>query len=902
MPKNNFVQNSFVSGELSDVIKSRTDLDQYYKGVQTATNVLTAPQGGIKRRMGSEFIDTPQGTTSRMTSADGTYTFTTSNLVETQYGGLGPISNIDDNDPTTEATFGYISTNDNWVAWQVELATDNNANFGFIDINNIRFVESGGYGVGTQQSLQFYLESSSDGITWGEDDTVNVQQSINLPKITSFKQSFRLKIETPTDDSGAPTVFYRRYWRLVRKGSILLWGALAMSDVNFQKVSYISFDEDFKIHKFEVSKADSFLLFFTESNLRIYRVTDTATTYMQDINHGLGANLPNRVAANENVLLLFNKNVAPRRLVYDYNNDGLFYYDTPTFTNIPKYNFDDRLSPDIIPAIQELTFPSNMAAGHKYQLNINGVLSKEIIYGGSANADEITATTQALEVNLQEMPVFGETGIEVEHQTGRLYRVTMRGDSANDYDAFSGYPTTGTTHPITFTNFSRGSSAKEPIWSATRGYPNLGVYAQGRLWLGGTRDKPQVLMASEAGDYLNFRVDRGEDYEGFLFTINGSKSSIVDVTGGRGVTVFTEGAEYSITGNTPATLDAKQQTQHGSFSEDVPTLSIDGVTLFADRNGRSIRQFIYDYKEEGFKSVDLSVLSSHLIRSPQDMDAVTSISSDDANYVFVINGDGTAVVLNTLREQDINGYTKFNQIRPAVDASEIQGSTTDFAGVTDKFLQVVAVNNVLHVLIETGADINTTYKYTLARLTYDMLMDVSLKFEPSETPDGNGNYHPEYLTGTRHFDGQLVNVVIGNNVQPPRYVNQTTFLVQLSAAERQLNATIELGRNFVPTVKPMPLNTLLSNGDQTQMALKRINRMNMRVINSAGVNIDGVAVPVREFGDAGNSPLNTSLVPSTGIIEDNNGGNGWDREVVPSITVPNPTPFHLLAIDYEFSS
>ena len=100
----------------------------------------------------------------------------------------------------------------------------------------------------------------------------------------------------------------------------------------------------------------------------------------------------------------------------------------------------------------------------------------------------------------------------------------------------------------------------------------------------------------------------------------------------------------------------------------------------------------------------------------------------------------------------------------------------------------------------------------------------------------------------------------------------------------------------------MPLNTLLSNGDQTQMALKRINRMNMRVINSAGVNIDGVAVPVREFGDAGNSPLNTSLVASTGIIEDNNGGNGWDREVVPSITVPNPTPFHLLAIDYEFSS
>jgi hypothetical protein len=896
MPKSNFVQNSFVSGELSDVIKSRTDLDQYYKGVQTAANVLTAPQGGIKRRMGSEFIDTPQGTISRMTSEDGGQTFSGSNASNLSY--------MTDGSLLTTASFDNIGTTDGYVAWELELGADNNSQFGFIDILGIQFIDLTQTPLvpSEDESTEFLLESSSDGVTWGADDTVNTQQSITVPKITNFYQSFRLKIDTPLDDSGAPTNFYRRYWRLVRRGTSQITDTLWIREVNFQKVSYTSFDEDFKIHKFEVSKADSFLLFFTESNLRIYRVTDTATTYMQDIDHGLGANFPNRVAANENVLLLFNKNVEPRRLIYDYNNDGLFYYDTPEFLNIPTYNFDDRLSPTLVAAEQELIFPTNMDAGYKYQLNINGVLSKEIIYGGDANNDERTATIQALEVNLQEMPVFGESGVSVTRVASRQYKVIMDGQSANDYDPFSGYPTTGTTHPITFLNHVRGTSPKEPIWSSTRGYPNLGVYAQGRLWLGGTRDKPQVLMASEAGDYLNFKVDRGEDYEGFLFTINGSKSAIVDVTGGRGVTVFTEGAEYSITGNTPATLDARQQTQHGSFSENVPTLSIDGVTLFADRNGRSIRQFIYDFKEEGFKSVDLSVLSSHLIESPQDMDAVTSISSDDANYVFIINEDGTAVVLNTLREQDITGYTKFDQIRPAVDASEIQGSTTDFAGVTDKFLQVVSVNNVLHVLVESGADIQTTYKYSLVRLTYDMLMDISLKYEPSSTPDGNGNYHPEYLTGTRHFNGQLVNVVIGNNVQPPRYLNQTTFLIQLSPAERQMNATIQLGRNFVPTVKPMPLNTVLSNGDQTQMALKRINRMNMRVINSAGVNIDGVAVPVREFGDSGDSPLNTSLVTSTGIIEDNNGGNGWDREVVPSITVPNPTPFHLLAIDYEFSS
>jgi hypothetical protein len=770
----------------------------------------------------------------------------------------------------------------------------------FIDLVGIKFVEPDASDP-APESTEFLLESSTTGAngTWGADGTN--EQSIVVPKITNFEQDIRLRVDIPVSTTGGADTFVRRYWRLVRRASTDMGNAyMSIQDVNFFELDTGVLTEDYKLHKFEVSKEDSFLLFFTPTNLRIYRVTDTATTYLQDINHGLGVNYPNRVATNENVMLLFNKNVAPRRLVYNYNNDGFFYYDTPTFDNIPRYDFDDRFSPTEVTAVNTVTFHANFVAGDKYQLEIDGVLSKEIVYHGDANTDEQTATARSMQVNLQDMPVFGDSGITVTRTNTDQYTVQMSGDSANDYPLMTGFGTTN-SHPITFNGYTQGRDTKEPIWSATRGYPNLGVFAQGRLWLGGTRDRPQVLMASQAGVYLDFKVDRGEASEGFLFTINGSKSAIVDVTGGRGVTVFTEGAEYSITGNTPATLDAQQQTQHGSFSEDVPTLALDGTTLFVDRNGRTLRQFIFDYREEGFRSVDMSVLSSHLINKPLDMDAVTAVSADDANYVFIINEDGTAVVMNTLRDQDITGFTKFDQVRPAVDASEIQGSSVSFAGSTDKFMQVVAVNNVLHVLSETGASTAHAYQYTLSRLTLNHLMDASVKFEPQDL--GGGYYHPQYLTGTKHLAGnQIIHLVAGNSVLPPRYAAQYANVVELTDAERQLNVTIEVGRNFVPTVKPMPLSTMMASGDNIQMALKRVDRMNLRVINSAGVNIDGVAVPVREFGDSGSSPLNTSLVPTTGIIEDNNGGNGWGREVVPKITVPDPTPFHLLAIDYEISS
>ena len=148
------------------------------------------------------------------------------------------------------------------------------------------------------------------------------------------------------------------------------------------------------------------------------------------------------------------------------------------------------------------------------------------------------------------------------------------------------------------------------------------------------------------------------------------------------------------------------------------------------------------------------------------------------------------------------------------------------------------------------------------------------------------------------LSGYTVSVLADGDVLPDRAVtfSNPDYGVTITAAELDGFSTrdLEIGLNFPVKVKTMPLNTNPgTRGGQNTMKRKKITNINLRVHKSAGIYIDGNAVPIRQFGDAQDTPLNTPFTPRTGIIEDDNGGNGWSTEVVPEITVPDATPFHL---------
>ena len=869
MPKSQFQQTSFASGELSPLLLGRTDLDQYYKGVQQGEGVVIVPQGGVKRRPGTQFI-------ARILQGLTRYT-----PLPTVVANATDPNNINDGNDNT-----YTLTPDGLSAPFTIATYDLGASFSaqtFLDVRNCSLFQSGEL---PQKTANITIEWSTNNTNWTVAATFEIDNQT--------ERNFRLSTST----------LVKRYWRLRTDLPAPSGYKVKIAEFVFNtEIGSSSPVGNYKLFGWEYAADKSYLTVLTNLSLRVYRVPhagSTDTVYVGDVPLPyLSADIPEvKVCQTEGVMLMFHEDYPPQRIVFDgLDTVNSFAVDAIPFINVPQFDYNDSVSPVPVAAIQ--TFQSSdLATGQRYKVTAQGVTSKDITHGGNGDGgsaiglDRMATSAFNLQKNLQEMPVFGFTGITVTPVGGSDidFIINMADESAGDYDLFTAFVTSGNVADVIPMSITQdGSPRTEDVWSAARGYPKQGVFHEGRLWLGGSKSKPQSIFASRAGNYYDFFGEEGEDDEGIFVTIDSrSLTDIVDINPDRGLQVFCKGAEFLVKGQTPSNIEVVSQTQHGSFN--LEAQSFDGATLFVDKNGNTLRQFLFNFGEDAYTSADLSVLSSQLINQPVAMATLSGTTTEDANWVFLVNADGAGAVLNTMRSQDINGFSRWTPHTGAAGNNFTRDCRIKTCATAGGYMYQITSRN-------TGAQ---TGSVDIEVWNFDHLLDSSEKITIT-----NSGFVP-LTQGSRLF-GYSVQVLADGDVLAKREVTESGGEYGITITSGEMNGftsrVLEVGLTFDVKVKTMPLNTNPgTRGGQNIMKRKKITNINLRVYQSAGIYIDGNAVPIRQFGDAQDTPLNTPFTPRTGIIEDKNGGNGWSTEVVPEITVPDGTPFHLQAIQYEVES
>lgn len=218
----------------------------------------------------------------------------------------------------------------------------------------------------------------------------------------------------------------------------------------------------------------------------------------------------------------------------------------------------------------------------------------------------------------------------------------------------------------TLAGTSAESDWDEQLISSHRGYPQAITFHDNRLWLAGVKSKPSSVNASHVGDYFNFSVGTGLSSEGIDVAIGGDQvNEIRHLYSGSNLQIFTDSGEYIIPTSsdtsaiTPSNIVFRRQTPYGC-SRTRPIL-FDGASLYTQKNGRAVREFIYSDSEAGYVSTNISVLANHLIDSPKDIAMLSGSSTRPEQFAIFTNSgsthSGKLAVFHSIRDEDIAGWT-----------------------------------------------------------------------------------------------------------------------------------------------------------------------------------------------------------------------------------------------------
>jgi len=406
----------------------------------------------------------------------------------------------------------------------------------------------------------------------------------------------------------------------------------------------------------------------------------------------------------------------------------------------------------------------------------------------------------------------------------------------------------------------------EDAWSNERGWPKSVTFHEGRLFFGGSKGLPSTIWGSRVSVFFDFSPNEALDDDAVEATLDtGTFNSIVNIYSGRHLQVFTTGGEFFVPQTldepiTPSNLIVKQQTAFGS-RPGIRVVNVDGASLFIQRQGKTLQEFLFNDTVQAYTSARISLLSSHLIKTPTEMAMRVATSTDEGDRVLIVNGDdGTIACYTLLRSQNVIAPSEW---------------TTD-----GEFKSIgVDVDSIYTVVKRT---VNSSDVY------YVELFDSTVLMDSAKTGGAAASVTMD------HLEGETVKIVRDGIVEPDQTVPASPFTVTFGSAA---TASYQVGLGFTPTVKTLPVEPRLPSGSLKGFK-KRIFEVNAELFETQAISINGKEIPFRRFGT---DILDDDVAEFTGI-KTLHGILGYNYDGQITITQTVPLKMTVLGIDYKLSA
>jgi hypothetical protein len=351
-------------------------------------------------------------------------------------------------------------------------------------------------------------------------------------------------------------------------------------------------------------------------------------------------------------------------------------------------------------------------------------------------------------------------------------------------------------------------------------YPRAVAMHEQRLFWAGTAKDPTTLWGSQIDDFENFQIGAVAS-DSVKITLAASEGNRIAWLHSQqnSLLIGTSGDEWTLSAADVASslsatnLEAKRQSSYGS--KYMRAVIVNDVLLFVQRNGRKVRELVYELNKDGWVAPDLTLLAEHITRG--EITDIAYQQQPDA-VLWCVRGDGTLIAMTYERDQKVVGWH-----RHTLTDADVESVATIYGNGTEDEVWMVVKRTV------SGLDYRTIERFPLLWRTYlDDQTAASWRYLDgwSSFPAGIAN---RSIAGLERFEAKTVTVVQEGQAPITRTVTNGAITVPATGAGY-------LGIPYTSTLTPMKLDMDFEDGP-SQGRKKRIHKIIARLYKSRGGEI-----------------------------------------------------------------
>jgi hypothetical protein len=310
-----------------------------------------------------------------------------------------------------------------------------------------------------------------------------------------------------------------------------------------------------------------------------------------------------------------------------------------------------------------------------------------------------------------------------------------------------------------------------------------------RLWFAGTTYRPQTLWASVVGDYENFEYGTIDD-DALTYTINTQDlNTITWMSPGKVLALGTSKGEFTVGGNqlndpvTPTSVRILPQTPYGCAGN-VRPLRVASSTLFLQREGRTLREYTYNFDTDSYVAPNLNRLADHITAAGL-VDMTYQQSPDQ--IVWTPDANGRLLGFTYERTEDVVGWHRHNiggEVESVVALPHWDGDQDVLWLIVQRTINGSSVRYVEYI-----------EKYYTDSNAFFVDSGATYSGAPATV-----------ISGLSHLEGQEVAILADGYVHPNRTVASGQITLQESAS------LVQIGIPYTMTVKGMRLEAGAEDG------------------------------------------------------------------------------------------